>query len=61
MLWGGRVLCGLDYVIEGRENIPQEPSVVLIKHSTVFETYAQLAIFPPHAWVLKRELQWIPI
>lgn len=61
MLWGGKVMCGLDYVIEGRENIPDQPSVILIKHTTVFETYAQLAIFPPQTWVLKRELLWIPI
>ncbi len=54
-------MCGLDYVIEGRENIPDEPSVILIKHTTVFETYAQLAVFPPQTWVLKRELKWIPI
>ena len=61
MLWAGRVMCGLEYVIEGEENIPDEPSIILIKHTTVFETYAQLAIFPPQTWVVKRELQWIPI
>lgn len=61
MLWAGKVMCGLDYVVEGAENIPAEPSVILIKHSTVFETYAQLAIFPAQTWVLKRELLWIPI
>jgi 1-acyl-sn-glycerol-3-phosphate acyltransferase len=61
MLWGGRVICGLEYSIEGEENIPDEPSVILIKHTTGFETYAQLAVFPAHAWVLKRELKWIPI
>lgn len=61
MLFMGKRLCGLDYAIEGLENIPAEPSVILIKHTTVFETYAQLAIFPPQTWVLKRELQWIPL
>lgn len=61
MLWVGRVMCGLEYVIEGRENIPQEPSVIMIKHSTVFEAYAQLAVFPPQTWVIKRELTWIPV
>lgn len=61
MLWVGRIVCGLDYVIEGRENIPAEPSVIMIKHTTVFETYAQLAIFPPQTWVVKRELQWLPL
>jgi 1-acyl-sn-glycerol-3-phosphate acyltransferase len=60
MLFMGKVLCGLDYVIEGVENIPDEPSVIMIKHTTVFETYAQLAIFPPQSWVVKRELLYIP-
>ena len=61
MLFVGKHLCGLEYVIEGMENIPDQPSVIMIKHTTVFETYAQLAIFPAQTWVLKRELQWIPI
>lgn len=61
MLIAGRWICGLQYVVEGQENIPREPSVVLIKHSTVFETYAQLVFFPIQTWVLKRELKWIPI
>jgi 1-acyl-sn-glycerol-3-phosphate acyltransferase len=33
----------------------------MIKHSTVFETYAQLVFFPIQTWVLKRELKWFPI
>lgn len=61
MLWVGRIVCGLDYVIEGRENIPGDPSVIMIKHTTVFEAYAQLTVFPPQTWVVKRELLWIPI
>lgn len=60
MLAAGRLICGLDYSIEGEENIPKEPSVILIKHTTVFETYAQLAVFPPQTWVVKRSLKWIP-
>lgn len=66
-LWGksmlvvGRWLCGLRWEVEGLENIPDQPSVIMIKHTTVFETYAQLAIFPPQTWVLKRELRWIPL
>ncbi|MGH8223533.1 MAG: lysophospholipid acyltransferase family protein [Woeseiaceae bacterium] len=61
MLVAGRRICGWRYLVEGEENIPGEPSVIMIKHSSVFETYAQLAIFPIHTWVLKRELMWIPI
>jgi 1-acyl-sn-glycerol-3-phosphate acyltransferase len=61
MLVVGRWLCGLRWEVDGMEDIPDEPSVIMIKHTTVFETYAQLAIFPPQTWVLKRELQWIPL
>ena len=60
MLFVGKKLCGLEYVFEGVENIPDEPSVIMIKHTTVFETYAQMVLFPPQTWVVKRELQWIP-
>jgi 1-acyl-sn-glycerol-3-phosphate acyltransferase len=61
MLAVGRAVCGLEYVIEGVENIPSVPSVIMIKHTTVFETYTQLAVFPPQTWVVKRELKWVPI
>lgn len=61
MLWAGRFFCGLDYVVEGEANIPSDPAVIMIKHSTVFEAYAQLVFFPRQTWVLKRELTWIPI
>ena len=60
MLVVGKYLCGLNYVIEGRENIPDTPSVIMIKHASVFEAYAQVAIFPRQTWVLKRELFWVP-
>ena len=49
MLTVGRLVCGLEYVVEGQENIPDEPCVIMIKHTSVFETYAQLSIFPPQA------------
>lgn len=55
-----RVLCGLRYQVEGTEHIPAEPSVVMLKHSSTFETLAELHMFPTQCWVLKRELMWIP-
>jgi len=60
-LWAGRVLCGLDVTTEGSENIPDEPSVFLIKHTTTMEVYWQIAALPPSTWVLKRELLWLPV
>ena len=59
-LWAGKVFCGLDVTTEGSEHIPDEPSIALIKHTTAMETYWQIAAFPAQAWVLKRELVWIP-
>ena len=61
MLWLLRVLCRLDYVVEGREHLPARSSIVLLKHSSAWETLAQLNIFPRQSWVLKRELMWIPV
>ena len=60
-LWAGRVICGLDVTTEGRENIPAEPAVFLIKHTTALETYWQIAALPPSAWVLKKELLRLPV
>ncbi len=64
--WGGalltvlRVVCRLDYRIEGAENIPAGNHIALIKHSSAWETFAQVVLVPPHVWVLKRELTWVP-
>ena len=60
-LWVLKVLCGLSYTVEGRENIPPGAHVSMWKHSSAWETIAQAAIFPPQSWVLKHELMWIPI
>jgi 1-acyl-sn-glycerol-3-phosphate acyltransferase len=65
-VWGGVLLftlkltCRLSYTVEGRENLPQQPSIALIKHSSSWETFAQTVLLPPQVWVLKRELTWIP-
>jgi 1-acyl-sn-glycerol-3-phosphate acyltransferase len=60
-IWAGRVCCGMDVRTEGTENIPDEPCVFLIKHTTTLEVYWQISALPPATWVLKRELLWIPI
>ena len=60
-LWAGRIICGLDVTTEGKENIPDEPCVFLIKHTTALETYWQIAALPPSAWVLKKELLRLPV
>ena len=55
-----RTICGLRYRTVGMENFPDESCVVFLKHSSAFETYMQLVLFPRSCWVLKRELLWVP-
>lgn len=55
-----RVVCGLTYSIEGRENLPPGPAIILAKHQSSWETLAFQEIFPPQVWVLKRELLFVP-
>src|SRR5271154_697035 len=61
LLWGLERLCGLKYVVEGRERIPAGNHIVMSNHTSAWETIAQFLIFPPQVWVLKRELLWIPL
>jgi 1-acyl-sn-glycerol-3-phosphate acyltransferase len=55
-----KAILGIDCRIEGRENLPARPSVILSKHQSAWETLAFQQIFPPQVHVLKRELLWIP-
>ena len=59
-LWWLKICCGISYQVEGLENIPQSPAIVMSKHQSTWETLAFSKIFPPQAWVLKRELFWVP-
>ena len=59
--FGLKWLCGLTYVVEGRENLPATGNhVIFMKHSSTWETYAIMTLFPPLVWVMKREIYWIP-
>jgi 1-acyl-sn-glycerol-3-phosphate acyltransferase len=61
LLWAGGVICGMRVVVEGQENIPDEASVIMIKHTTTLETYGHVSMFPRTSWVVKREILWAPI
>ena len=55
-----KAILGIHWRVEGRENLPARPSVILAKHQSAWETMAFQLIFPPQVLVLKRELLWIP-
>lgn len=52
--------CGVSHEVEGLENIPAEPTVILARHESAWETLALQRYFAPQVWVLKRELLRIP-
>ena len=58
--WLVRHLLGIEHDVRGRENIPREPCVILSKHQSAWETVTYASIFPPHVYVIKRELLWLP-
>jgi 1-acyl-sn-glycerol-3-phosphate acyltransferase len=61
-LWLLKFFCGLDWTLVGGEYIPREGAhVTMWKHTSTWETMAQMIVFPPQAWVLKREILWIPL
>ena len=56
-----RRLNGIRYRIEGAENLPDGPAVLLSKHQSAWETLAFPAIMPrPLCYVFKRELLYVP-
>ena len=52
--------CGVKSEVSGLENIPAEPTVILSRHESAWETLALQRWFAPQVWVLKRELLRIP-
>ena len=54
------VVCGIGYRVIGRENLPDDPSIILAKHQSAWETLAFQSIFPPQVFVLKKSLLKIP-
>jgi len=61
LVWWARVTCGIKYTLEGRENIPDTPCIVMCKHQSAWETLALQYWFSPQTWVLKRELLKLPM
>lgn len=54
-------LTGIRYRVEGYENLPDGPAVLLPKHQSAWETIALPALMPkPLCYVFKRELLYVP-
>jgi 1-acyl-sn-glycerol-3-phosphate acyltransferase len=60
-LWLLRVVAGVNADFRGLEKIPRGPFIVAAKHQSFWETFVLLTLFDDPAYILKRELMWIPI
>ena len=63
--WSGGVLallriCDVQVEVRGREHIPQGPALVAPKHQCMLDVFAQFSVLPASAFVMKKELMWIP-
>ena len=56
-----KIFCGIDYKVEGQENLNVETAIILSKHQSTWETLALHSFTPYVRWVFKRELMRIPI
>ncbi|HVY53993.1 MAG TPA: lysophospholipid acyltransferase family protein [Gammaproteobacteria bacterium] len=61
MIWLGRVLCHMNYRVEGRHNLLKIKNGILFsKHQSAWETIFLAASFDQAAVIVKRELLWLP-
>ena len=57
-----RVFCGLNYDVEGLENIPKDKAVIFLSnHQSAWETLALRIFLPIQTTVLKKELLYFPL
>jgi 1-acyl-sn-glycerol-3-phosphate acyltransferase len=61
VLWLLKVICKVNYSVEGTENIPLDRNgIIFSKHQSAWETYFLPRNFDRTAIIAKRELLWIP-
>lgn len=54
-------VAGIKFELRGREKIPPGALIVASKHQSTWETFALLTLFDNPLFILKRELEWIPV
>jgi 1-acyl-sn-glycerol-3-phosphate acyltransferase len=57
-----RVILGVRWEVRGRENLPDEPAIILSKHQSVWETLWFTTFMPrPLCYVYKHEIHYMPL
>lgn len=60
-LHGLRLICGVGWQVDGLENIPKTPCMVMSKHQSTWETYFLAYQLRYTVYVAKKSLAYIPI
>jgi len=60
VIWWLRICCGVKFRLKGKENIPDQPCLIVSNHQSAWETYFFGTLFQPLSPVLKSELLKIP-
>ena len=55
-----RIICGTRIEYRGLEKIPPGGLILAAKHQSIWETFTLVAMLDDPAYILKRELKWIP-
>jgi len=56
-----RVVAGISVEFRGLEKIPPGALIVAAKHQSVWETFTLVTLLSDPAYIVKRELMWIPV
>ena len=56
-LWIVRTTLGIDFKVEGRENLPDGPAIFASKHQSVWDTLAFNVIVPDCATILSASME----
>jgi 1-acyl-sn-glycerol-3-phosphate acyltransferase len=60
-VWGARFFCGLRWQVQGWENLPDGPAIILSKHQSAWETLFLPSHLPRQVcFVYKKELHLVP-
>lgn len=60
LIW---LICGIKFNVEGQEILPKDgkPYLALANHQSFWENFFMQLIIPKHSWVIKKELESIPV
>ena len=59
-IWALGVVAGVRFEVRGRENLPPGPAILVSKHQSAWDTGIFCLLVSDPAYVLKKELIWLP-